>query len=203
MVQHRKHELRKKALERRAGFSGRDRARAAEELADQLLSLPSLKQAKTISAYVPFGGEINILPALGALFDSEECALERVVMPRVVTGEDRLSLHLCSPKLFTEVLGGETFVEGYGGILEPPATWPEVPFDEVDVIIVPGVAFDRDCMRIGYGKGFYDRMLGQRREDSTAIGVIFDELLYDVLPLEEHDVAMDMVVSPHEVLIRS
>lgn len=202
MVQHLKHELRKKALERRSGFSGKDRARAAEELADQLLKLSLFQNAKTISAYVPFGGEINILPALGALFDSDECALERVVMPRVVVNEDRLSLHQCSPKLFTEVLGGEAFVEGYGGILEPPATWPEVPFDEVDVIIVPGVAFDRNCMRIGYGKGFYDRMLGERKEDSTTIGVIFDELLYDALPLEEHDVAMDIVVSPHEVLVR-
>ena len=203
MVKQRKHELRKDALKRRSQFSGKDRARAAEQLADQLLTLDVLKHAHTISAYVPFGGEINILPALGALLESGESAVERVVMPRVVVEEDRLSLHLCDSKLFTDVLGGGAFVEGYGGILEPPASWTEVPFDEVDVIIVPGVAFDRDCYRIGYGKGFYDRMLGERKAGAPAIGVIFDELLYDALPLEDHDVAMDFVVSPHEVLARA
>lgn len=197
-----KNNLRKDALKRRSQFSGTDRARAAEMLTDQLLSLEIIKRARTISAYVPFGGEINILPALGALFDSEDCVLTRVVMPRVAD-EERLTLHECSPSLFTDVLGGGAFVEGYGGILEPPASWTEVPFDEVDVIIVPGVAFDRNCYRIGYGKGFYDRMLCQRKPESKVIGVIFDELLYDDMPLEDHDVAMDLVVSPHEILTRA
>lgn len=200
MVANQKKELRKNALKRRAQYSGRDRAKAAELLADQLLTLDVIRNAKTISAYVPFGGEINILPALGALFDAEECALERIAMPRVVEKEDRLALHECKPEIFTSVVGGGAFVEGYGGILEPPATWPEIDFDDVDVVIVPGVAFDRNCYRIGYGKGFYDRMLSQRKKDSHVIGVIFDELLYDSLPLEEHDAAMDIVVSPHEIL---
>ena len=203
MVSTQKKELRKNALKRRAQYSGKDRAEAAEQLANQLLTLTVIKQAKTISAYVPFGGEINILPALGALFDAEECAIERVVMPRVVEKEDRLALHECNSELFTSVIGGGAFVEGYGGILEPPASWPEINFEDVDVIIVPGVAFDRNCFRIGYGKGFYDRMLAQCKNDSHVIGVIFDELLYDTLPLEEHDVAMDMVVSPHEILQRA
>lgn len=202
MVSTQKKELRKTALKRRSQYSGKDRAEAAEQLTNQLLSLDVIKQAKTISAYVPFGGEINILPALGALLDSDGCACERVVMPRVVEKEDRLALHACKAELFTNVLGGGAFVEGYGGILEPPASWPEVSFDDVDVIIVPGVAFDRNCYRIGYGKGFYDRMLKQRKADSHVVGVIFDELFYDTLPLEEHDVAMDMVVSPNEILTR-
>lgn len=194
--------LRKDALAKRSRFSGQDRARFGELLASQLLRLPVIQQAKTVSAYVPFGGEINILPALGALFECEDCAIERVVMPRVVVDEDRLALHVCDSRLFTDISAGGAFVDGYGGILEPPASWPEAPLDEVDVIIVPGVAFDRRCMRIGYGKGFYDRLLSRKRSDAASIGVIFDELLYDELPIENHDMAMDFVVSPHEILVR-
>ncbi|MBK5211106.1 MAG: 5-formyltetrahydrofolate cyclo-ligase [Coriobacteriia bacterium] len=194
-----KSELRKDALARRRSYDGDARTRAAKQLSLQLLSLPVLRSARTISAYVPFGGEINILPTLCDLLTAPDTSLERILMPRV-SGTDTLTMHLCDPSLFCGNHAGKSFIEGYGGILEPEEEWPIVAFSEADVVIIPGVAFDRRRKRIGYGRGFFDRMLPAKGGTATAIGVIFDDLLYDELPCEDHDVAMDIVVSPSEIV---
>lgn len=194
-----KSELRRDALARRRSYDGAARAKAAKQLSLQLISLPALRAARTVSAYIPFGGEINILPTLCDLLNAPGTSLERILMPRV-SGPESLTMHVCDPSLFCGNHVGRNFVEGYGGILEPEEEWPIVDFSEADVVIIPGVAFDRRRKRIGYGKGFYDRMLPGKGSTTTAIGVIFDDLLYDELPTEDHDIAMDIVVSPSEIV---
>jgi 5-formyltetrahydrofolate cyclo-ligase len=80
------------------------------------------------------------------------------------------------------------------GMLEPDPASPEIPPDEAALIIVPGLAFARDGYRLGYGGGFYDRLLGHRRQ-ATTLGVCFHALLFDELPHGDFDAPVDSLVT--------
>lgn len=190
-----KTQFRSDAISRRRAYDGEQRQSAATDLSTHLNKLDILLEARTVAAYIPFGGEINILPALCDLLGNPASKVERILLPRVKEPHT-LKFHVCDLSVFCGKNSGGAFDEGYGGILEPPADWEVVPIEEIDVFLVPGVAFDRSCMRLGYGKGFYDRMLTGKRNDAKALGIIFDDLLYDSLPFEDHDIAMDAVISP-------
>jgi 5-formyltetrahydrofolate cyclo-ligase len=83
---------------------------------------------------------------------------------------------------------------GKFGVLEPVAEAPEVPPEGVDLIVVPGLAFDKECYRLGHGRGFYDQWL--LALPGMKIGVGFDHQLLDLVPREPHDVQLDGVIVP-------
>jgi len=80
------------------------------------------------------------------------------------------------------------------GMLEPAADLPVVDPAALDVVLVPGVAFDRRGGRLGFGGGYYDRLLPTT--PALRVGVAYDECLADVLPCGEHDQRMDWIVTP-------
>jgi 5-formyltetrahydrofolate cyclo-ligase len=83
---------------------------------------------------------------------------------------------------------------GKFGILEPPVGADEVSADEVDLVLVPGLAFDEKCYRLGRGRGFYDQWL--LNLSGVKIGVGFDHQLIDYVPREAHDVKLNGVIVP-------
>lgn len=83
--------------------------------------------------------------------------------------------------------------------IEEPTGNDIYPVDEIEVIVVPGVAFDRRGRRLGRGKGFYDRLLQTAK--AMKIGVGYEFQLVDEVPAEEHDVAMDMVITETTTII--
>jgi 5-formyltetrahydrofolate cyclo-ligase len=85
-------------------------------------------------------------------------------------------------------------VSGQFGIREPAASCIEMPLDQLDLVLVPGVAFDLQGNRLGRGKGFYDRLLKDFRGTKAAIA--FDEQMTAGVPVEKNDVRMDYVVTP-------
>lgn len=78
--------------------------------------------------------------------------------------------------------------------IEEPTGSDTVDADEIEMVVVPGVAYDNSGNRLGRGKGFYDRLLKSTR--ATKVGVAFDFQMVDMIPVEEHDVSMDIVISP-------
>lgn len=88
---------------------------------------------------------------------------------------------------------------GAFGIREPisPQAWP---LEEIDLVIVPALAFDREGNRLGRGGGYYDRFLGDSRLRAIRCGICFDEQIVEDVPCDDHDVPMDMLVSEREVL---
>jgi 5-formyltetrahydrofolate cyclo-ligase len=80
--------------------------------------------------------------------------------------------------------------------LQPAAGVPEADHEEIDLVLVPGVAFDRRGHRLGRGKGYYDGLLLKLSDAACLIGVTLDWLVVESLPAEEHDVGMNAVVSP-------
>ena len=109
---------------------------------------------------------------------------KKIALPRV-DGND-LVLHW--------VAGPDDLVKGCFGILEPPASTPVADPNKLDLILVPGVAFDRQGGRLGRGRGYYDRLLAGT--SAFKVGVCFDWQIVPEVPREAHDIRMDAVVTP-------
>lgn len=84
------------------------------------------------------------------------------------------------------------------GYLQPPKDTPEISLETVDAILLPGVAFDRQGVRLGYGGGFYDRLLASYQ--GLTVGVVWAELLVPQLPREEHDCLVDWLATEQGVI---
>ena len=178
--------IRKAARARRAQLSEAERRRASSAVTHAVLGLWDLEGAKTVLAYVATGDEVDTEPIIDAL----GIRGVRVALPRV-DEPIGLAIHLVSDKA--------ELVSGPFGVLEPALATPRVEPAHIDAAIVPGVAFDPACNRIGYGGGFYDRLLPLLRGDCPRIGLAFDEQMMDALPVEPHDAALDLVVTPERV----
>jgi 5-formyltetrahydrofolate cyclo-ligase len=133
----------------------------------------------------PLSGEADLLP----LLESEPA--KRWVFPRV-DGEN-LSLHEWHPTY--------PWLSGAFGIREPdPMTWPMVSPEEIDLALVPGLAFDSLGRRLGRGKGFYDRFLGSKEFRGLKIGI---GPLVESIPTQDHDISMDAVLAPEGLFLVS
>lgn len=132
--------------------------------------------AKTVAMFSPLHDEPQIWPLI-----EELAKVMLVALPRVEG--DYMQFYPYSGELSS----------GAYGIMEPAQGNPVMP-GEIDVIIVPGVAFTNKGARMGRGKGFYDRYLSQTDFCGLKLGVCFKEQLIGELPLEEHDVKMDAVI---------
>lgn len=171
----------------RAALTPEQRTAASSRIADAALRLPELATAHVVLAYGATAEEVDVAPIADALrARGVTIALPRVEAPGV------LGLH--------RVDAGDELVGGAFGILEPPADAPRVAPESVDVAIVPGVAFSASGARLGYGGGYYDRLLPALRPDCLKIGVGFDEQLLDILPRDDHDARVDVLVTPSRVV---
>lgn len=86
--------------------------------------------------------------------------------------------------------------------IEEPDGDDTVDINDIDLVIVPAVAYSRSCARVGRGKGYYDRLLSRARRKLTTIGVCYDFQLFDDFDTEEHDIPVDFVVADRHGIIR-
>ena len=182
-----KHAVRRQARDARCAFDAQTCAAHARSAAERLLSLPVLGDARVVMAYAASAEELDPAPAIAALHD----AGKRVVLPRI-EAPGVLGLY--------EVASDEELEPGALGIRQPHADAPRVAAELVDAVIVPGVAFDANGRRLGYGGGYYDRLLPRLREDCERIGFCYDEQLVDLVPVAEHDEHMHVIVTPTRVI---
>ena len=118
-----------------------------------------------------------------------------MLCPRVERAEHRL-------RLFQIRSLTADLEPGILGIPEPKLSCPEVKPTVVDWALIPGLAFDRRCFRLGRGGGHYDRLLPLLRPDCLRWALGFDCQLVDQLPIEPHDVPVDGVAFPHQIIRR-
>lgn len=179
-----KEELRKRILKERLDQDPAKKAERDRLIRERLSSLPEFQRAKVILLYYPIKGEPDLRP----LFP-EILADGTLVLPKV-RGED-LAL--------VRVEDLRKFKPGAFGILEPEGDGQVDP-EEVDLAVVPGVVFDRECFRIGFGKGFYDRLL--RRIKAPKVGVAYSFQVVRDLPKDPWDVPLDLVLTEDELIRR-
>jgi 5-formyltetrahydrofolate cyclo-ligase len=184
-----KRELRRQVRAARGGLGLEARACAASAVAARLLSLPEIAGARAVLAYAATGEELDPAPVVAAL----RARGVRIAYPRVC-GPGEISLHWAAD---------EELRPGYCGILEPVENAESASIDDIDLVLVPGVAYDGSCRRLGMGGGFYDRLLPNLPAGSIAVGLAFDEQVVSEIPCESHDVALAIVVTPTRTLRRA
>ena len=183
-----KRRLRALVLARRDALAGAQRLAAGEALRARLVALPVVAQATTILCFASFRSEIDTAPLIGwCLEHGINVALPRIIGPR----------HM---EAFAVTDTQADLIPGHHDIPEPREGLAPVDPATIDVVIVPGSAFDRKGGRMGYGGGFYDAFLRRLRPGARRIGIGFEAQLVEHVPREEHDLCVDLLVTEERVL---
>lgn len=175
----RKAALRRSTRAARDGLLPEERRRAATAVVDRVRRLPELRRARVVALYVAYGSELD--PGALTVFLRDRDVT--TVLPRVEKDELRL----------VATTATTTLVVGHRGIDEPPGR--AVDLAAVDAIVVPGLAFDPVGGRLGQGGGHYDRLLAALPTTTVRIGVAHACQLVPRVPREDHDAAVDLVVT--------
>ncbi len=158
-------------------------AAASEDLRKNLLSSPYWQQAQRILMFYPLNDEPDIAP----LLEQALAAGKTIALPRYNS-----SLGVYEAALIRNLT--EDLVPGRFGVREPSPNCPALPLNQLDLTLVPGIAFDPSGRRLGRGKGFYDRLLPGTT--GMTLGLAFDWQESDALPTEPHDVELDAILTP-------
>ncbi len=180
-----KHTLRRMFQRRRAALDQREARSAA--IATRVTALPVYQLASVIHCYLPLRSEVDTRPLLTAALSQQKA----VVVPVVEPGTGIL-LH---SRLVS--LAPEDWEPGHFEVFQPRPLLPVAP-GTWDLVLVPLVAFDRSGYRLGYGKGYYDRLLVTG--SVPTIGLAFALQEATVLPREAHDIPLDWIVTEDECI---
>lgn len=175
--------LRRAAMERRRAAGEDWRLDASGRIAEHVLAHPLIQSASNVAAFVSFGHEVSSRKLIMDLIALKGA----VALPCTDVANRRLDFRRVSSF-------PEGFVKGFGGILEPdPAVHPELlGLDAIDCFLVPGLLFDGEGQRLGYGGGYYDRVLA-RRAEVPAVALAFGFQIVDALPHEPHDLPIGYI----------
>ena len=207
----------------RASISAAERERLSEAACQRALALPEVRVARSVAAYSALGTELSLDGLVGELGASGV----ELLAPVTLTGRRMASVPVSADELLTHT-GGlsphsgqprhadiEAGSHAAAGLEEQPAflAHPErplvalpanrvpVPPDDIDIMFVPGLAFDKHGMRLGYGAGYYDAWLAQGAgSHPLLVGICFDEQLVGHVPAESHDHPVAVVVTPTRTL---
>ena len=183
----RKATIRRLVLSRRGRLDPAERAEKGAALIDRLMHLPEVSEADPVLAFVSITSEVPTAMLLQAvLFAGKGLLLPYVADDGALRAAAISSLDELEP--------------GYRGIPEPRGRLPVSP-ESSGVVIVPGVAFDERCNRLGYGGGFYDVFL-RAAGNVPRVGICFEVQVVDEIPLEDHDEGVDIVVTEERVIRR-
>ncbi len=181
-----KKEFRKKALAKRNQISKWEREKASGEIVKKIVNLPEYIKAKTVLSYHPLEGEVNVREVTKKALDDGK----KVYLPKTY-GKNERRMDFIRYDNFSQLTKGDF------GVMVPEAG--ELFLGGGAFVIVPGAAFDRKGNRMGYGKGYYDGFFGKQTMLIKA-GVCFEGLLYDDIPVDCHDVRMDMVITERTII---
>ena len=179
-----KNAIRKRILSRRDALSPADIAVLSAEVTTRFLASDAFNATATLALYCAIRSEVETSEVFAAAIR----AGKRVLYPRTVG--DTLE--------FVVVESLEALVASRYGIYEPQQG-ESVPLAEIDLIVLPGVAFDQKGIRLGYGMGCYDRALAIP-VSPTLVGLAYDFQIVPSLPREEHDIPVHVVVTERKIL---
>lgn len=180
--------LRARVLAERDGMSDPARHTASRDIVARLMALPELASAGCVMTYMSFGVEVDT----HGFFEALLADAKTILLPRIDREQKKLVVHA--------VARDEDLVPGVWGILEPRDDLPVVSIDEADVMLMPGLAFDRAGSRLGYGAGYYDRLLAAAGSRPWRIAAAFDCQIVDAVPVGPQDIPIHALISPTQLL---
>ncbi|MBW2981671.1 5-formyltetrahydrofolate cyclo-ligase [Candidatus Woesearchaeota archaeon] len=158
-------------------------AEKSKKIIESLIKLEEYNNASTIMPYI----SLNIEVDTKEFIKKELLKGKNIVVPFVEDENIQIS----------RLNNFENLVQGKFGVLEPEKK--ERYDGKIDLVIIPGIAFDEKGSRIGFGKGYYDKFL-ERFKDSLKIGLAFEEQIVDFVPSEEHDQPVDIIITEKRVI---
>ncbi|MDA8169460.1 MAG: 5-formyltetrahydrofolate cyclo-ligase [Nitrospiraceae bacterium] len=177
------------ALKRRASLTAGQKLSNDNAIRQRLSGLDEFKAAGTILFYASFKSEVETMP----LIEQALAGGKKILLPKVKGG----GLELFEIK---ETAG---LAKGFMGIPEPTGKERPASVDEADIVIVPGVAFDTEGGRLGYGKGYYDKLLSKAERRIPLVALAYEAQVFsgERLPLEPHDIKMDKIITEKRTII--
>lgn len=176
-----KTELRKRLKAERARLSVEQVALSSEQVSRHILACDAYRKAQCIMGYLAFGKELSVDAVLRAALAEGK----KVVVPLVTSATEMVPVVLRNMEDFE--------LDRYGiRSVREPAELCEA--QAIDLVLVPGVAFDREGGRLGMGAGYYDRFL-PKAQSAVLMGIAYDALVQDELPKDEYDVCMQLLAS--------
>lgn len=160
-----------------------ERAAASLQACSRLEQQAVWQKAQSILFYAPIAGEVDIW----RLAMDAQAAGKTICLPRYSPEE----------KVYLACLVGDAARElrkGHFGVREPNALCAKISSNRLDLILVPGIAFDFDGRRLGRGKGFYDQLLTSLQ--GPTCGVAFDQQIVGQIPTEPHDISLSCILTP-------
>ena len=178
-------------MEKRKNLSEEEALEQSKKIIDNLKQLKEFQSAKNILFYVSCNNEVDTQGIITELLGQKE---KNIIVPYTI--KNKPAIFLSELRDFIE-LETKTF-----GILEPKEKYTrEFDKEKLDLVIVPGIVFDKKGYRIGYGYGYYDRFLKTIKKDIVKIGLAFGFQLIGKVPEEEHDVPLDIIVTEKEFVM--
>lgn len=174
-----KQQLRQRCRETREALGEETRRQASAAICGHIETWRFFLRSDVILTYLPMRGEVDLTPLLRHSPDKQW------VVPRILPQENhRMALH---------VYDAQRLVRHPYGMLEPSADLPEVSPSEVQLVLTPGLAYDRRGWRLGYGGGYFDRFLKDFK--GVSVGVVYAALFLESLPHGRFDVPLDWIVT--------
>ena len=152
----------------------------SETIRYKLEGRKAFKEANTIMMYISSFKEPETLPIIEHILEQGK----KVIVPISSTSTNTI--------VPTYIESISELQKGAYGILEPSIIRP-VNTDDIDVIVIPGIAFDMHRNRLGFGKGYYDKFL--KNTDAKKIALCYDFQIVDDLPVDDHDIPMDLILT--------
>ncbi len=176
-------------LARRRRMSADECSRMSDLIQESVLRSVQFVTARSVALYAACDNEVATAGICRAALDAGKV----LCYPRVEPG---------GGLVFRQISGPCELVCGSFGIAEPREDLPPYAPETLDLILIPGVAFDLDGHRIGYGKGFYDRTVHPLEGTGRLVGLCYDFQLVNTIAGEPHDVLMDMIITERRVVAR-
>ena len=191
-----KAQLRKEIREKLNAITEEYRNEASGAIALNVLTLPEVRDCKTILAYFSVGKEPGTLALISKLLEEGK----RVCLPLCVDLDEEGHRTGTVDAMEARVIKSfDDLVPGAYGIPEPAAHTEMMPPEYMDLIILPCLSCDRDCNRIGHGAGYYDKYLSKVRSDCFTLAMCFEEILCEEIPTEPHDKPVDAVITEKQI----
>ncbi|AOT73234.1 5-formyltetrahydrofolate cyclo-ligase [Geosporobacter ferrireducens] len=182
--------MRKEILHHRGMLSEGEILEKSKSIFHRLKNFLPYKEAQNVMVYIDFRSEVKTDGIVQDLIAGHKKAIVPICVPK--TREMILS-HLKNP--------AKELAEGTFGVFEPKEEYiRSVDASEIDLVIVPGVAFDRKGYRIGYGGGYYDRFFEKLSKRIPTVALAFDLQIVEAVPAESFDQAVDYIITESELI---
>jgi len=180
--------LRTAVLAARDAMSPAARQTAADLIMQRVCGLDVYRDANSVLTYMSFGAEVDTQ----RFFDRVLADAKMAVLPRIDKASKSLKLHRVDRRA--------DLVDGVWGIREPRADAPPVAITELDMVLMPGLAFDRAGNRLGYGAGYYDRLLAPAADKPVRVVAAFDCQVVDAVPTGPTDQPFHILITESQLL---